>query len=96
MLFALLCKDKPDSLDLRMETRPTHVEHLQSIGENLKGAGPTLDEYGKPNGSLVIIEAEDRAAAEDFANRDPYAKAGLFQSVTVMPWNWLLANPYND
>lgn len=96
MLFALLCQDKPDSLELRMNTRPEHVAHLQSLGDKLKGAGPTLDAAGKPNGSLVIIEAEDQAAAEAFASRDPYAQAGLFESVRVMPWNWLLANPYAE
>jgi uncharacterized protein YciI len=28
----------------------------------------------------------DKAAAEDWAANDPYAKADLFQSVTLNPW----------
>jgi uncharacterized protein YciI len=35
---------------------------------------------------LVIIECESQAAAEAFAAGDPYAKAGLFSSVSVKPW----------
>ena len=32
MLFALLCKDKPGHLNVRMDTRPTHIEHLNKLG----------------------------------------------------------------
>lgn len=35
MLFALLCKDKPGHLDVRMDTRPTHLEYLNRL--NAKG-----------------------------------------------------------
>ena len=34
-------------------------------------------------GSLVILEAEDLAAAEAFAAGDPYAVAGLFERVEI-------------
>ena len=93
MLFALICTDKPDHLQVRLDNRPAHLEHLQSLGDGLKGAGPFMGEDEKPNGSLVIIDVEDKAAAEAFAANDPYAKAGLFQSVDIRPWAWLLNNP---
>ena len=38
------------------------------------------------NGSLVVIEAADRAAAEAWAADDPYAKSGLFSNVEIRPW----------
>lgn len=59
----------------------------------VKGAGPFLDSAGNPNGSLVIIEAKDKADAEAIAARDPYAIAGLFASVEICPWKWLIKNP---
>ena len=40
MLFALLCTDKPDSVDLRMAVRPDHLKYLESLGTSLKAAGP--------------------------------------------------------
>jgi len=95
MLFALLCNDKPDHLQVRLDTRPTHLDYLTSLGDVLKFAGPFLGDDGKPNGSLVVVEAEDKAAAERIAANDPYAKAGLFQDVTVRPWNWAIKNPAN-
>ena len=89
-LFAILARDKPDHLDLRMATRESHLMHLRSLGDRLIAAGPTLDADGRPNGSLVVIAADDRQAAEAFAEADPYSKAGLFAVADVRPWNALL------
>jgi len=93
MLFALICTDKPASLDLRLKARPEHLAFLESIGAVLKAAGPFTDDGGSPIGSLVVIEAPDRKAAEAIAARDPYAKAGLFAIVDIRPWKWLINNP---
>jgi uncharacterized protein len=93
MLFALLCTDKPDSLDLRLKVRPDHVAFLNGLGVNLKLAGPFTDEAGSPNGSLVVIEAADVKAAKAVAAKDPYAIAGLFANVEIKPWKWTLKNP---
>ena len=93
MLFALICTDKPASLDLRLSVRPDHLKHLESLGAALKAAGPFTDDAGQPIGSLVIIEAADRAAAKAMADADPYAKAGLFASVEIRAWKWLIKNP---
>lgn len=93
MLYALICTDKPGSLELRMKVRPDHVAFLQGLGNQLKAAGPFTDDQGNMNGSLVIIEAADRAAAEAIAAADPYKKAGLFSAVEIKPWKWALKNP---
>jgi uncharacterized protein len=93
MLFALICTDKPDHLQVRLDTRSDHLAYLNGLGSDLKFAGPFLDAAGKPNGSLVVINAADQSAAEKMAEADPYAKAGLFASVDIRPWNWALKNP---
>lgn len=93
MLFALICTDKPGHLDTRLAARPDHLAFLTGLGDAMKGAGPFLGADEKPNGSLVIIEAADMAAAQAIAARDPYAVAGLFQSVEIRPWKWLIKNP---
>ena len=95
MLFAFLCTDKPGHLNVRMDTRPAHLEHLNKLNAEgiLKMAGPFLDDEGKPNGSLVIVEAEDMAAARAFAEADPYYQAGLFEKVDVKPYNWVFNKP---
>lgn len=94
MHFALICTDKPDSLQLRMDTRPAHVEHLKSLGDTLKIAGPFTDEAtSEMNGSLLIVEAGSAEEARAIAERDPYYKAGLFADVQVRPWKWTIGNP---
>lgn len=95
MLFALICNDKPGHLQVRLDTRPEHVAFLNELNAKgtLKFAGPFLDDDGKPNGSLVVIEAADAAAAKAIADADPYAQAGLFDSVDIRPWNWVFNNP---
>ncbi|PSJ58444.1 YciI-like protein [Kumtagia ephedrae] len=95
MIFVFTCKDKPGHLQTRMDNRPPHVEYLNKLNAEgtLKFAGPFLDGDGKPCGSLVAVEAADLAAAEAIAAGDPYAKAGLFESVDIRPWNWVFNNP---
>lgn len=95
MLFAFVCKDKPGHLNVRMDTRPAHVDHLNALNAagTLKMAGPFLDSDGKPSGSLVIVEAETIEAARAIADADPYAKAGLFESVEVQAFNWVFNKP---
>ena len=93
MLYALICTDKPNSADLRANVRPEHLVYLASLGDNMKFAGPFVDESGSPTGSLVMIEAESRASAERIAANDPYKLAGLFASIEIKAWKWALKNP---
>jgi uncharacterized protein YciI len=83
MLFVLICTDKPGSLDLRLATRPQHLAFLETYQSRIVQAGPLLDVETRPCGSLLIIDVADRAEAEGFAISDPYAKAGLFESVLI-------------
>ncbi len=83
MLFAILCTDRPGSLDTRLAAREAHLRYLSTYAEKLVHAGPLLGIDGRPCGSLLIIDVEDRAAAEGFAEADPYARVNLFESVAV-------------
>lgn len=95
MIFTLICKDRPGQLEVRLSNRPAHLEYLEGLNAEgrLKFAGPFLGEDGKPIGSLVAVETEDAAAARTLADSDPYAKAGLFESVEILPWNWVFNAP---
>ncbi|CAN7645807.1 YciI-like protein [Rhizobium sp. LjRoot254] len=95
MLFAFLCQDKPGALQTRLDTRPAHIEFLDGLNSagKLAFAGPFLDADGKPNGSMVVVKAETIEEARALAAADPYAKAGLFASVDIRPWNWTYNKP---
>ncbi len=93
-LFAIICTDKPEEgLKLRQQNRANHLQWLADLGDAVKAAGPFLDDDGNPAGSLIIIEAESRAAAEALAGQDPYRKAGVFAQVEIRPWKWLINPP---
>lgn len=87
MHFVIICRDKPDHQQVRADTRPTHVAYLKEHAAKIVAAGPTLTEDGEAmNGSVLVMEFDDRAAAEAWAAGDPYAKAGLFESTEILPW----------
>ncbi|HEV7371595.1 YciI family protein [Arenibaculum sp.] len=91
MLYIIDCVDKPGSAAVRSANRAEHLAYLEALGDRLHAAGPTLSEDGQSmTGSLLIIDFADRAEAEGFCAGDPYAKAGLFQSVTIRPWRRVL------
>jgi uncharacterized protein len=84
MRYAIICRDKPAALELRLATRADHLAYIQATGI-VEMAGPFLQD-GQMVGSLVIVEAPDLAAAQALAAEDPYAKAGLFAHVEVIEW----------
>lgn len=85
MLIALIGRDKPGALQTRLDNRDAHVAYLKSTGV-VSQAGPLLDDSEQMIGSLVILDVEDMSAAKAWAADDPYAKAGLFDSVELIPW----------
>ncbi len=91
MQFSIVCLDKPDHGHLRAENRPAHIDYLNANLEHMLPAGPFLSEDGeRPVGSLLILEFDDPDRARAFADGDPYAKAGLFESVTIRPFRKVL------
>lgn len=85
MPIALIARDAPDSLQIRLDTRPAHLDYLKATSEVMH-AGPLLGDDEKPCGSLIVLDME-LDAAQAWADADPYAKAGLFSSVELIRWN---------
>jgi len=84
MLIALIARDKNGALQTRLDNRADHLAYIEETGV-VAQAGPLLDGDAMI-GSLIILEVEDMAAAQSWANNDPYAKAGLFKSVDLIAW----------
>ena len=84
--FILTAKDKPGALDLRVATRPAHLEWINANRAMIRLAGPLLDEAGDMAGSLFVLEAESLDAAKAACAQDPFNLAGVFESVEVKPW----------
>jgi uncharacterized protein YciI len=84
MRVALICRDRPGALEVRKANRQAHLDYIAASGV-VEMAGPLI-EGGEMAGSLLILAVDDVAAAEAWAAGDPYARAGLFDSVTIREW----------
>ncbi|MCH8214842.1 MAG: YciI family protein [Proteobacteria bacterium] len=87
MIYVITCVDKPGHGEVRKEMRTAHLAYLRDLGDTLFAAGPTLTDDGSTvTGSVILVDLPDKQTAETFAANDPYATAGLFESVTIKAW----------
>ena len=94
MWYAIICEDAPNSLPLRQQSRPAHLEALHALQNQgrLLTAGPlpAIDntEPGEAGftGSLIIAEFSSLEEAQAWSANDAYTKAGVFAKVTVKPY----------
>jgi hypothetical protein len=98
MLYAIIARDKPNSLEKRLAARPDHLERLNQLKEEgrllLAGPHPAIDsEDPGPagfSGSLVVAEFPSLTEAQEWANEDPYIKADVYEQVSVKPFKKVL------
>ncbi len=98
MLYAVIGEDIENSLKVRLETRPAHVDRLEILKSEgrlvLAGPHPAVDneDPGEAGftGSLIVAEFESLEAAQSWADADPYVAAGVYARVTVKPFKKVL------
>lgn len=98
MLYAVIGQDNPDSLQRRLDARPAHLARLEALKNEgrllLAGPFPAIDsEDPGPagfSGSLIVAEFESLDAAQQWADADPYIKAGVYTQVSVKPFKKVL------
>lgn len=96
MHYVAICLDKPNSHELRLTNRIAHLDYLRANSKTIKSCGPFLSDDGTAMvGSMLIIEAENRDGVEAVLTQDPYRKAGLFNSIEVRGWRWVIGCPIN-
>jgi uncharacterized protein len=87
MLFSVHALDNPDGAVKRQAVHGEHVAHLKnakSFGVSIVVGGPLVSDDGTGSvGSLMVLEAPDRASAEAFNSADPFAKNGVWAKVEI-------------
>ncbi len=80
---------EPDGgVEARAAALDPHLEYLRASRRQIRFAGPLLADDGeRPRGSLTLLDAPDRAAAEAWLAEEPYNKAGAFGEVTFTRWS---------
>lgn len=100
MWYAIIAEDFPNSLEKRLSARPAHLARLQTLQDAgrllLAGPFPAIDSNDPGSagftGSLIVAEFESLAAAQTWANEDPFVAADVYASVTVKPFRKTLPN----
>ncbi|BDX07333.1 YciI family protein [Planctobacterium marinum] len=98
MYYLIYSEDIENSLPLRKQARPAHLARLQALKEEgrllVAGPCPAIDAEDPAEagftGSMVVAEFENLAAAQAWANADPYIEAGVYQSTVVKPYKKVL------
>lgn len=94
MLYMILGEDADDALARRRAARPAHLARLEALRDEgrllLAGPRPRIDaaDAGEAgfHGSLIVAEFESLAAAQAWADADPYRSEGVFREVSVQPF----------
>jgi len=94
MYYAIISEDVTDSLSKRLSVREKHLARLSELVDQnrllLAGPHPAIDSENPSDagfsGSLVVAEFENLAAAQYWADMDPYVSAGVYKKVTVKPF----------
>lgn len=98
MYYSIVSQDIENSLPLRKQARPAHLERLEALKTEgrlfVAGPHPAIDsnDPGEAGftGSLVIAEFDSLDAAEAWADADPYVAAGVYANVVVKPFKKVL------
>jgi uncharacterized protein len=99
MYFAVWATDRPGMLVERQRVRDAHRARLRDPGAHalrVRLGGPTLDEAGAMNGTLLVVEAEHIDAVRRFMAEDPYMLAGVYAALDIRPWAWGLGQPQEE
>lgn len=90
-MFVVHCKDKPGAAQVRLDNRAAHLDFLKAHLAKIVMAGPVqTDDRAGMVGSVLVLDFAERAELDAFLAEDPYAKAGLFESLTVLPYKKVL------
>jgi uncharacterized protein YciI len=71
----------------RASANETHLAYLREHRDQIRFAGPLLSDDGEAAGSLTLLDAPDRAAAEAWIASEPYNLAGAFGEIDITRWS---------
>ena len=87
MIWVILCKDKPNSLNERMKIIDEHRAYLSKNPIKTLISGPLTDNEGNMNGSFFMVEADSEEEIRVFQRNDPIFKANIWNEITISPFN---------
>ncbi len=87
MQFVITAYDGENQLEKRMEVRPRHLAGMEKLNAHIICAGGILDDAGKPKGSVLVMDFDDREALNHYLDREPYVLEHVWEKIDVEPMN---------
>jgi uncharacterized protein len=87
MHYVIHCLDHEGAVNKRLEHYEAHKAYLGSAAMKTVISGPLMaDDETTMIGSCFVVEAASLAEVEAFNRADPFAKAGLWKTVSIRPF----------
>jgi uncharacterized protein YciI len=85
MLWIIHCRDRPGTAAQRQELRPEHSSRLRAADDSVRPVcyGPLVADDGTAVGSLIVVEAADRATVQRWLAQDPFAREGVWSTTSI-------------
>lgn len=88
--YIIIAYDGTDSgaTERRMSVRPEHFKTARELkaNNNFVIGGAMLDENGKMNGSMMIVQFETVEQLRQWMENEPYINGKVWQQVEVKPF----------
>ncbi|MGF6147490.1 YciI-like protein [Kingella potus] len=88
--YMLLATDGDNVHEARMAARPAHLARLEKLkaeGRLLTaGPNPLPENPERVSGSLIVASFDSLDAAQEWAEQDPYAEAGVYAEILIKPY----------
>lgn len=87
MHYVVHCLDHDGAVQKRLANYDAHKAYLAAAAVKTVISGPLLaDDEQTMIGSCFVLEAASLAEVEDFNRNDPFAKVGLWKTVSIRPF----------
>ena len=92
MQFIITAHDGENMLEKRLDIRPLHLEGMTKLGKHILTAGGLLDEEGKPKGSVLVLEFDEREDLDNYIANEPYVLEHVWETVEIQSMNVVILN----
>ncbi len=93
MHYVIHCLDHDGAVDRRLTHYDAHKAYLSDPLVKIVISGPLLaDDEKTMIGSMFLVEAESLAEVEAFHRNDPFYAAGIWDQVSIRPFNKRMDN----
>ena len=81
----------PDAAETRVPFRARHLARIAAL--TAQGTIIVAGAYADVSGSLLLVRADDEAAAIEIARQDVYMQNGVWVELRAKPFNYVALSP---